>query len=128
MNCPSLAWAKSAFDYALEGQDLIQMQNFAKAVETLKKAVAQDPGSDWAHGLLGRAYMGTGRNAEAVAEFREAVRLNPGDTYSRMMVEIITQKPVPRLKKKKKTAHIPGKGGKERRRDCTEDDESKKGA
>ena len=103
MNCPSFAWAKSAFDYALEGQDLIQMQNFAQAVEKLKKAVAQDPGSDWAHGLLGRAYMGTGRNAEAVAEFREAVRLNPGDTYSRMMVEIITQRPIPRLKKKKRS-------------------------
>jgi len=102
MSCSSLAWAKNSFEYALEGQDLIQMKKYALAAEKLKKAVAQDPGSDWAHGLLGRAYMGAGRNAEAVAEFREAVRLNPGDTYSRMMVEIITQKPIPRLKKKKR--------------------------
>lgn len=102
MACPRRVWAKSAFDYALEGQDLIQMKKYAAAVEALKVAVKKDPGSDWAHGLLGRAYSGLGENAEAVVEFREAVRLNPHDTYSRMMIEMITQKPVPRLKKKKR--------------------------
>jgi N-acetylmuramoyl-L-alanine amidase len=34
-----------------------------------------------------------------VAEFRKAIRLNPADTYSRMMIDQITQKPIPRLKK-----------------------------
>lgn len=97
----SAGWAKSAFDYALEGQDLIQQERYSQAAAVLNKAVSMDPGSDWAYGLLGRAYRGLGKRAEAVAAFRKAVRLNPGDTYSRMMVEIITQKPVAGLKKKK---------------------------
>ena len=93
------AWGKSAFDYALEGQDLIAAKRFAEAKDVLKKAIRLDPKSDWTHGLLGRAYHGLGQKPEAVASFREAVRLNPADTYSRMMIEIITQKPIPRLKK-----------------------------
>lgn len=98
----SLGWAKSAFDYALEGQDLIQKNQFARAVKTLEKAVNMEPDNDWAYGLLGLAYRGLGKKAEAVSAFRKAVRLNPSDTYSRMMVDIMTQKPIARLKKKKR--------------------------
>jgi N-acetylmuramoyl-L-alanine amidase len=94
-----MAWGKSAFDYALEGQNLIAAKRFAEARDALKQAVRLDPKSDWAHGLLGRAYHGLDQRAEAVAAFREAVRLNSADTYSRMMIEIITQKPINRLKK-----------------------------
>lgn len=96
------AWAKSAFEYALEGQELIQNKNFEKAVNVLKKAAQADPENDWIHGLLGRAYLGQGKKAEAAAAFREAMRLNPADVYSRMMVEKITQKPLPKLKKAEK--------------------------
>lgn len=97
-----MVWAKGALDYALEGQDLIQQEDFAGAVTVLKKAVALDPNSDWSHGLLGRAYHHIGQSAEAVAEFRKAIRLNPADTYSRMMIDQITQKPIPRLEKEKR--------------------------
>ena len=95
----SVAWGKSAFDYALEGQNLIAAKRFAEARDVLKEAIRLDPKSDWTHGLLGRAYYGLGQKAEAVAAFRGAVRINPADTYSRMMIEIITQKPIPRPKK-----------------------------
>jgi N-acetylmuramoyl-L-alanine amidase len=97
---PGLVWA-SAFDDALAGQNLIQKKRFAEAVAKLKAAVQKDPGSDWAYGLLGRAYLGLGQTAAAVTAFREAVRLNPDDTYSRMMIEIISQKPIRRSLKKK---------------------------
>lgn len=100
--CPYLGWAKSAFDYALEGQELIQKKNFAQAINALKESTKIDPNSDWSYGLLGRAHLGLGQKAEAAAAFREAVRLNPNDTYSRMIIEIITQKPLPKLEKKKK--------------------------
>ncbi|MBE9547339.1 MAG: N-acetylmuramoyl-L-alanine amidase [Proteobacteria bacterium] len=99
---PSLVWGKTSFDYALEGQNLIQGGSYEKAVKALKEAVRLDPESDWAFGLLGRAYRGLGRKAEAVDAFRQAVRLNPEDVYSRMMTEIMTQKPIPKLKKTKK--------------------------
>ena len=94
-----IVWAKSAFDYALEGQNLIAAKRFAEARDVLKEAVRLDPKSDWAYGLLGRAYYGLGQKGEAVAAFRGAVRINPADTYSRMMIEIITQKPILRPKK-----------------------------
>lgn len=99
---PSLVWAKTAFDYALEGQGLIASKEYRKACKALQKAIHLDPTSDWAYGLLGRAYYGLGEKAKAVEAFRKAVRLNPADTYSRMMIEIITQKPVPRLEKKER--------------------------
>ena len=99
---PFAGFAKSGFDYALEGQDLIQKKRFLDAVAALKKSVHIDPTSDWAYGLLGRAYHGLGKKAEAVEAFRKAVHLNPDDTFSRMMIDMISQKPIPKLRKKKR--------------------------
>jgi len=96
---PTAAFGKTAFDYALEGQNFLQNGAYHKAIEVLLKAVEMDSESDWAYGLLGRSYRALHKEAEAVDAFRKAVRLNPEDVYSRMMIEMITQKPVPRLQK-----------------------------
>jgi len=96
---PPLSCARDAMDYALEGQNLIQREAFSEAAIQLEKAAALDPNNDWVRGLLGRAYHKMGRLAEAVEQFRKATHLNPGDTYSRMMIDWISQKPIPRLKK-----------------------------
>ena len=96
---PTAVFGKTALDYALEGQTLLQNGAYHKAIAVLLKAIEVDPQSDWAYGLLGRSYRGINKEAEAVDAFRKAVRLNPEDVYSRMMIEIITQKPIPRLKK-----------------------------
>jgi N-acetylmuramoyl-L-alanine amidase len=94
MLAPGVVLGDRAFEYALKGQELIQKGEFAGAVAVLTRAVKLDPSSDWAFGLLGRALRATGRSAEAVGAFREAVRINPADTYSRMMIDIMTQKPL----------------------------------
>ncbi len=91
---PGVLRGSSAFEYALKGQAFIQKREFASAVEVLTRAVKLDPSSDWAFGLLGRALRELGRSAEAVGAFREAIRINPDDTYSRMMIDIMTQKPL----------------------------------
>jgi tetratricopeptide (TPR) repeat protein len=46
-------------------------------LETLKLAVADNPGDLAAHFELGETYMSLGRYAEAVAAYRAAVQLNP---------------------------------------------------
>lgn len=89
------AAAANAFDLALKGQDLIQKKSFAEAATVLEQAVALDPSSDWAQGLLGRAYFGMGRLPASVNAFRAALRINPEDTFSRMMIDMITQRPLP---------------------------------
>jgi len=92
---PRTAISSDAFDLALRGQNLIQKKAYSEAAVLLRQAVKKDPSSDWAFGLLGRAYHGLGRKREAVDAFGSAVRLNPADTYSRMMVDMLTQHPLP---------------------------------
>jgi len=43
----------SAFEYALQGQELIQKREFDKAVQVLSRAAGMDPSSDWIFGLPG---------------------------------------------------------------------------
>ncbi len=98
---PTLWFSENGFDLAMKGQMLIQQQKFSEAAEILEKAVKLDPKSDWSYGLLGRAYRGAGLKGKSVSAFRKAVRINPHDTYSRMMIEILTQKPITRVPQKK---------------------------
>jgi len=86
---------ESAFDLALEGQDLLAAKEYARAIEVLHKAVSLDVGNEWAWGLLGRAAYQSGDMRRALTSFRKVLGLNPDDVYSRMMVDVIQQKPLP---------------------------------
>ncbi|MFP4474137.1 MAG: N-acetylmuramoyl-L-alanine amidase [Desulfatibacillaceae bacterium] len=92
---PALA-GDDFFTHALAGQDLIARGKYPEAVDALARAVSIDPESDWAWGLLGRAYFGWNRYAHALTAFQKALIINPSDTYSRMMIGRITQRPVSR--------------------------------
>ncbi len=85
----------SAFDLALKGQDLLAAGNAEQAVAVLTQATALDPRNEWIWGLLGRANFQAGDMRGALDSFRNALRLNPDDTYSQMMADIISQRPVP---------------------------------
>ena len=93
------AFAETSFDLALSGQNFLAGKKYDQAIKVLEKAVAMDTSSDWALGLLGRAYYGAGQGGKAIAAFRKALIINPSDSYSRMMVEIISQRPVKKVKK-----------------------------
>src|ERR687883_306903 len=62
---------RTGFAYAKSAQ-------YAKAVESLKRAVRLKPGLVEAHYLLGVAYNNMNLYEEAIGAFREAVRLKPG--------------------------------------------------
>jgi len=100
---PERLWAeKNAFELALQGQDLLAEGNYSQAIGVLRQAASLDPTSEWAWGLLGRAYYQSGDMRNSLDSFRQVLKINPNDTYSRMMVDIITQKPVAPRKKEEK--------------------------
>lgn len=90
---PAMA-AENAFDMGVKAQELLAQGNVTGAAPLLERALAADPRNEWLWGLLGRARHGLDDAAGALDAFRTAVRLNPEDTYSRMMIDMITQRPV----------------------------------
>ncbi len=84
-----------AFDLALQGQELLTRGKYSEAIEVLKQATQTDNESEWAWGLLGRAFFQSDQMRPALHAFQQVLRINPEDTYSRMLVDVITQKPLP---------------------------------
>uniref|UniRef100_I2Q164 N-acetylmuramoyl-L-alanine amidase n=1 Tax=Desulfovibrio sp. U5L TaxID=596152 RepID=I2Q164_9BACT len=92
---PALLLADSADELANQGQDALTDGNPAKALPILLEAQAKDPRNDRVEALLGRAYFQQGDARQALTHFTAAVRLNPEDTLSRIMIETISQFPQP---------------------------------
>jgi len=82
-------------DLAVEGLELLSAGQLDKALEVLQKARRLDPRNDRVWALLGRVWFKKGDVRQALDAFRLAVRLNPEDTMSRIMVETIEQFPLP---------------------------------
>ena len=61
----------------LLGNTRFEMGRTGDAIDCLAEAVRLDPGFEEAHYLLGLAYLDKHWNRKALAEFREAQRLNP---------------------------------------------------
>ena len=68
-------------DYDAARRDLIRMllgeRHYEDAEKESRALLARQPGDAEGHNRLGVALASLGRREEAVAEFREAVRLNP---------------------------------------------------
>jgi N-acetylmuramoyl-L-alanine amidase len=91
-------WAlasESSHDLAVRGQDLLAAGQTDQALEVLLRARDMDPRNSRVFALLGRTYFQRGEARLALAAFRMAIRLNPEDTLSRMMVETIELFPLP---------------------------------
>jgi N-acetylmuramoyl-L-alanine amidase len=86
---------ESSHDLAVRGQDLLGAGQTDRALEVLLRSRDLDPKNARAYALLGRAYFQRGEARQALAAFRLAVRLNPEDTLSRIMVETIELFPLP---------------------------------
>ncbi len=51
--------------------------DMARSIEHCRKAIAADPGNAWAHNDLGVLYSGSEGYADALAEFQQALALQP---------------------------------------------------
>ena len=76
--------------YALNHLGLVykQLQRFDQAVQVLRRALSLDPRcerpeSENLHNYLGLIYLERGEIGEAIAEFRESIRLFPTDVWAR---------------------------------------------
>lgn len=77
--------------------DLLMRRNRpSEAIAALDQGLAADPNAGLLHREKGRVYDRLGRVAEAVASYREYVRLSPGANDIRSFTERITQLTTPR--------------------------------
>lgn len=92
---PGRLLAETSHELAVRGQDLLKAGKIDRALTALLRARDLDPRNSRAYALLGRAYFQGGDARRALDAFRMAVRLNPEDTLSRIMVETIELFPLP---------------------------------
>ena len=92
---PVLASQDTSQELASKGHELLLSGKPAEALAALKEAARLDPANPWVFNLLGRAYYQSGQASQAEESFRMALRIDPGDGYSRMMLDILFQHPVP---------------------------------
>jgi serine/threonine protein kinase/Tfp pilus assembly protein PilF len=71
------AWAALGGAYGLKGSFLSLKEMVERAVESERRALALDPDFAEAHMWLGAALLQQGRTDDAIAEMREALRLDP---------------------------------------------------
>jgi len=77
------AWAALGGAYGLKGNFLSMPEMVKEAIELERRALALDQGLADAHMWLGTSLLSIGRTDEAIAEIREALRLEPenGQAY-----------------------------------------------
>ena len=73
----ALAWASLGAAYSLKGSFLSLRELVEKGIEIERRALSIDPDLADAHTWLGAALNTLGRTDEAIAEIREAIRLEP---------------------------------------------------
>ncbi|HZI47414.1 MAG TPA: tetratricopeptide repeat protein, partial [Pyrinomonadaceae bacterium] len=87
-NDPVAADRKSFADYFNKGLASLGSAKYKDAVESLTQAVAVNPQDAIAHAKLGLAYSALGEHKPAIAEFKQAIKLNrafvDADSYFRL--------------------------------------------
>jgi serine/threonine protein kinase/tetratricopeptide (TPR) repeat protein len=73
----AIAWASLGAAYGLKGNFLSIDEMVHRSVELERRALALDPDLPDAHMFLGTALLSLGRTDDAIAEIREAIRLDP---------------------------------------------------
>lgn len=102
---PRSSWAAlgDGQELASKGHDLFVSGKPGEAAAVLREASRIDPSNPWLFNLLGRASYQAGDMRQAAESFAMALRIDPSDGYSRMMLEMLSQKPLPAPKGERAT-------------------------
>ncbi|MFZ5428363.1 MAG: N-acetylmuramoyl-L-alanine amidase [Thermodesulfobacteriota bacterium] len=94
---PRTSWAAQGDgqELASKGHDLFVSGRPGEAAAVLREASRLDPSNPWLFNLLGRASYQAGDMRQAAESFAMALRIDPSDGYSRMMLEMLSQRPLP---------------------------------
>jgi N-acetylmuramoyl-L-alanine amidase len=90
-----LSLVQASGDPLAAAQAQLDAGRLQEAVAGLRRITARDPRNERAFILLGRAYAQSEQPAQALTAFRMALRINPADTHTRMLADILAQKPLP---------------------------------
>ncbi len=93
--CPGLLLAEPDQAMTSRGYDLLMEGKPTQALGVLKEAARRDPANPWVFNLLGRAYYQSGEPRQAAESFRAALRIDPADGYSRLMLDYLGQAKLP---------------------------------
>ena len=96
---PTLLFAQTSFELNIKGQRLLNQGKIEEAIKVLRKAIAEDARNERTWSLLGRAYVAAEKPVPALDAYRKALNISPDDSLTRMMVDILSQEPLPRPKK-----------------------------
>lgn len=88
-----LAAGSEGQELASKGFNLLSEGKPSEALAVLREAAKRDPGNPWLFNLMGRAAFEAGDLRQAAESFRTALRIDAADGYSRMMLDILSQKP-----------------------------------
>ena len=73
--------------YLKRAQEMIEKNNFDRAILDLKDAIKLEPENASCHGLIGLAYLKLGQMGMAKVHIRKAMELSPKDTFAKLAQE-----------------------------------------
>ena len=88
---------ESPFLLMFKGQALNNQGRYEEAAKILRRAVTLSPAETFGRNQLGFALAKLDQRAEAVAQFRQVLRLDPENFFARAWIGVLKQNPIDRL-------------------------------
>jgi len=78
----SIIYAQDYQTYYKNGYEYFLQKNYEMAEQYYKKAIELNPDFEKAHYWLGKVYKQTGAYSQAIEQWKEVLRINPGNPYA----------------------------------------------
>jgi tetratricopeptide (TPR) repeat protein len=78
----AIIYAQDYQTYYKNGYEYFLQEKYAMAEQSYKKAIELNPNFENAHYWLGKVYKQTGAYNQAIEQWKEVLRINPGNQYA----------------------------------------------